>query len=77
MQLEQTNDLPKDDPRHHAMNLAYALREIARHAREDIMKVEDPAGRELFETTAEVLLGLAAAHEHFAEGVEPTLESEH
>jgi hypothetical protein len=73
----QTNAPPKDDPRHHALSLANALREVARHAREDIQKVEDPAGRELFEATAEVLLGLATAHEHFAAGVEPNLETEH
>ena len=74
MHIEKTNDLPESDPRHHAMNLARALEELAAHARADVQKVIDPAGRALLETTAEVLLGLAAAHEHFANGIEPGME---
>ena len=77
MWLDATNALPVDDPRHHALNIAHALRQLARHAREDVTKVSDPAGRMLFETTTEVLLGLAQAHEHFAGDVESGLETEH
>jgi len=52
------------------MNIAKALKDIAHHAREDIPKIGDPGGKVLLETTAEVLLGLAKAHDDFAEGSE-------
>jgi hypothetical protein len=70
MQIEKTNTLPESDARHHALNLERALYELAMHAREDIRKIEDRRGKVLLETTAEVLLGLARAHKHFAEGKE-------
>ena len=73
MVVEQTNNLPETDPRHHAMNIAKALKDLAQHSREDINKVNDPKGRVLFETTAEVLLGLANAHDHFASGSEASM----
>ncbi len=37
------------------------LEDVLRHAREDVKKVDDPAGQALNETTAEVLGGLAKA----------------
>jgi hypothetical protein len=74
MNIEKTNDLPESDPRHHALNISKALKDLAQHAREDTGKVEDKRGRVLFETTAEVLLGLAQAHDHFAKGAEPAMK---
>lgn len=65
MEMTQTNDLPETDPRHHALNLCSAIRELAAHAREDVKKVEGRAGRVLLEATAETLLGLAKGLEHF------------
>jgi hypothetical protein len=41
------------------------LREVAAHAREDVTKVSDPKAQALFETTAEVLLGLEKAYQDF------------
>jgi hypothetical protein len=37
------------------------LNETANHAREDVARVSDPKAQALFETAAEVLLGLAKA----------------
>lgn len=59
MEVKQTNDLPDHDPRHHALNLCSAIRDLAAHAREDVLKVEERSGRVLLEATAETLLGLA------------------
>lgn len=53
------------DPRHHTTNLKRMLREVAAHAREDVGKVSDPRAQALFETTAEVLLGLEKAYQDF------------
>jgi hypothetical protein len=71
MDIQNTNALPSSDPRHHALNLSKALKDLAAHAREDIGKIGDDRGRVLLETTAEVLLGLAKAHDDFVQGTEP------
>jgi hypothetical protein len=41
------------------------LNDTAIHAREGVSKVSDPKAQALFETTAEVLLGLAKAYDDF------------
>ncbi len=74
MEIENTNPLPDSDSKHHALNLIKALTELAEHAREDIHKVSDARGRVLFETTADVLLGLARAHQAFVDGEEAELQ---
>ncbi|NLE51247.1 MAG: hypothetical protein GX613_07550 [Chloroflexi bacterium] len=53
------------DPRYHAQNIQRMLREVMDHAREDVSKVDDPKAQALYETTAEVLGGLATAYEHY------------
>lgn len=58
----------EDDPRHHTEKLKGMLTEVVQHAREDISKVHDPKAQALFETTAEVLLGLRKAYEDFEQG---------
>lgn len=55
------------DPRHHTAKLKQMLRDVADHAREDIGKVSDPKAQALFETTAEVLMGLQKAYQDFEE----------
>jgi hypothetical protein len=47
------------DPRHHTQRLKQMLKDTAAHAREDVQKVSDPKAKALFETAAEVLLGLS------------------
>ena len=54
-----------DDPKIHSANLRHMLNDVIERAREDISKVEDASARALFETTAEVLIGLRTAYEHF------------
>ena len=56
---------PESDPRHHTIKLKEMLRDTAQHAREDVGKVNDPKAQALFETTKEVLDGLAKAYDDF------------
>jgi hypothetical protein len=55
----------ESDPRHHTQKLKQTLKDTAQHAREDVSKISDPKAQALFETSAEVLLGLAKAFEDF------------
>ena len=55
----------ESDPRHHTQKLKQMLKDTAAHAREDVTKISDPRAQALFETSAEVLLGLAKAFEDF------------
>ena len=59
--------LRDDDPRHHTHHVKTKLKELVDHLREDIGKVQDPKAQTLFETSAEVLTGLATAYEHYEE----------
>jgi hypothetical protein len=56
---------PEEDPRHHAAHLREMLQGLVTHAREDIGKVSEPKAQALFETTAEVCIGLAKAFDDY------------
>lgn len=58
------------DPRHHSATTRKLLTNVIDHVRHDIAKVTDPQAKALFETTAEVLIGLRTAYEHFEQGSE-------
>jgi hypothetical protein len=58
------------DARHHSANTRKLLTAVIDHVREDVGKVRDPQARALFETTAEVLIGLRTAYEHFEQSAE-------
>ncbi len=49
------------DPRHHTRKMQQRLRETMQHLREDVEKVDEPQLKAMFETSAEVLGGLAKA----------------
>jgi hypothetical protein len=49
------------DPRHHTQKMRERLTETVAHLREDIEKVDEPQLKAMFETSAEVLLGLSKA----------------
>jgi hypothetical protein len=55
----------ENDPRHHTSHLKRMLEDTARHARDDVKKVDDPKAQALFETSAEVLDGLRKAYDDF------------
>jgi hypothetical protein len=49
------------DLRHHTQKMRQRLTETVAHLREDIEKVDEPQLKAMFETSAEVLLGLSKA----------------
>ena len=53
------------DPRHHVQKMRKALQDIRNHLREDIRKVDEPQLKAMFETSAEVLAGLAKAFKDY------------
>jgi hypothetical protein len=46
------------------------------HLREDVTKVNDPAAKALFETSAEVLIGLEKAFSDYESKTEPAWRNE-
>jgi hypothetical protein len=62
--------LPVSDPKRHSMQTRTKLSGLAEHLREDAGKVDDPRAKALFETAAEVLLGLEHAFADYEQGEE-------
>ena len=62
--------LQTSDPKAHAANIEQMLTELIDHLRSDIEKVDEPKGQILFETGAEVLIGLRTAFQHYQTGAE-------
>ena len=58
MVIEMEKEL---DPRHHTQNMRHQLTEMIDHLRSDIDKVDEPQLKAMFETSAEVLVGLNKA----------------
>jgi len=56
-----------NDPRHHTQKMRRRLNETIEHLRADIDKVEEPQFKAMFETAAEVLVGLAKAFRDYEE----------
>jgi hypothetical protein len=65
------NQYPETDPRHHTAKLKGMLNAVAQHAREDVSKIDEPRAQALFETTAEVLIGLEKAFSDYEQRGEP------
>jgi hypothetical protein len=66
-------DYPESDPMHHVANIDRMLGDLVSHCREDIGKITEPKAQVLFETSAEVLIGLKTAYEHYATSAEPAM----
>lgn len=60
-------DYAESDPRHHTLQIRQRFDDLIQHLREDVNKVDDPQAKALFETSAEVINGLATAFRHFEE----------
>lgn len=69
--MTDANQISNSDPRHHASKIKEMLQDLATHVRSDIDKVDDPKAQALFETSAEVLLGLVKAYGDFETRSEP------
>jgi len=61
------------DPKAHAANVERMLTEIIDHVRSDVDQVDEPKAQVLFETSAEVLIGLRTAYQHYQSGAEKAM----
>ena len=52
-------------PQHHTMNMRKRFQETVTHLRRDVDEVDDPQLKAMFETSAEVLIGLTKAFEDY------------
>jgi len=68
------NDYHNSDPLHHVAKIHRLLGELADHCRGDVQKINEPKAQVLFETTAETLIGLKTAYEHYATESEPAMK---
>jgi hypothetical protein len=65
--------LETTDPKAHAANIEKALSEVIEHMRGDVDRVNEPKAQALFETGAEVLIGLRTAFQHYRTGAEKAM----
>lgn len=63
-------DIETSDPKAHTQNMKAEFQNLVDHLRKDIDRVDDPGAKALFETSAEVLLGLKTAFSDYEEGEE-------
>ena len=61
---------PEYDPQHHTANVKGMLDELIELLREDIAKFDEPKAQALFETSAEVLIGMKTAFDDYEKNVE-------
>jgi hypothetical protein len=57
--------LTKNDPVHHTQKLKAQMSQLIEHLRRDVGKVTEPKAQALFETSAEVLVGLVKAFDDY------------
>jgi hypothetical protein len=67
--------LNTNDPLAHTANIKNEFRALIDHLRDDIIKVNDPAAKALFETSAEVLTGLEKAFSDYESKTEPAWQN--
>ena len=66
--------VPNPDPRYHVANVKNELGELVQHLRADVRQFTEPKAQALFETSAEVLLGLQKAFADYERNVEPGMK---
>jgi len=66
MQPSTTNS----DPRYHTARIDKMLSDLVTHLREDTKQIDEPKAQAMFETAAEVLVGLQTAFHHYETGEE-------
>ena len=69
------SDYPESDPRHHTSNVKRMFDETINHLREDTQKFDEPKAQAMFETAAEVLIGLRKAFEDYENGSERAMRT--
>jgi hypothetical protein len=71
----KTSTLETDDPKAHVRNIEEMLTEVIGHVRDDVDRVNEPKAQVLFETTAEVLIGLRTAYQHYESDSEKAMRT--
>jgi hypothetical protein len=64
-------NIQSGNPMDHTANIKKEFRLLIDHLREDVKKVDDQAAKALFETSAEVLIGLEKAFSDYESKNEP------
>jgi hypothetical protein len=65
IEAKMNPNLPEDDPRYHTARIKQILQGLVDHLRADESKIKEPKAQALFETSAEVLIGLVTAFDHY------------
>lgn len=65
----------ENDPRHHTAQVKQKLDDLVKHLCEDTGKISEPKAQAIFETSAEVLLGLKKAMEDYESGSEEAMQT--
>jgi hypothetical protein len=66
----------ESNPIHHTQKIKAQMHQLIEHLREDIGKVTEPKAQALFETSAEVLTGLAKAFDDYEQKNEAAWQTE-
>jgi hypothetical protein len=66
----------KNNPIHHTQKIIAQMRQLIEHLRGDVEKVTEPKAQALFETSAEVLIGLVKAFEDYEKKSEAAWRTE-
>jgi len=66
----------ESDPRYHVNNVKGWIDDLVTHLREDTEKFDEPKAQALFETSAEVLIGMRKAFDDYEIGSEKAMRAE-
>ena len=70
------NPLSESDPIHHTQKIKAQMSQLIEHLRGDVGKVTEPKAQALFETSAEVLIGLVKAFDDYEKKSEAAWRTE-
>lgn len=71
MQQKGSSQSEAHNPQHHVQKMSGRLQELVKHLRSDIEKIDEPRAKAMFETSAEVLIGLQKAFHDYEQKNEP------
>jgi hypothetical protein len=72
MEQKRTSQSEAHSPQHHVQKMSGKFQELAKQLRGDIEKIDEPRVKAMFETSAEVLIGLQKAFHDYEQKNEPS-----
>ena len=69
-----TSEYPVTDARHHTSKIGAEMQHLVLHLRGDAAKVSQPKAQAMYETAAEVILGLCKAFKDYETGIETAMK---